>query len=267
MLIILKNIYIKKFCKNIHYIILFILIILILLLFINKYNYNYKEMFIGKNEEKEKEINEYGNEINVEKKSYTQFPPLENKSKYDLLNNIFGKNNNENENNHNKNENEKSIKDIPISMPQINDKGIQELEKSDLQKTFSKIDEKKPLLGSCHFYFNKCPNNKSSMATIKGNNLTCGGEETKKAEAIAEIKNGHISKIRIIHNGTGYNYQNPPKVIIESTSGNGASAKANVNKNGEISSIDIIDYGYGYVETPNINIEPPQMDGVCHLCC
>ena len=57
------------------------------------------------------------------------------------------------------------------------------------------------------------------------------------------------------------------KVNIQSTSGNGASCKAIVNKNGTISAIDIIDYGYGYVETPSIEIEPPQMDGVCHLCC
>ena len=209
-------------------------------------------------------------EINGEKKKYDTFPPLKNKSKYDLLNNIFGENNHINDSNSDSNtNNDLKIKEIPLSLPKTENIGKPELEKSELQKSLSKLDENKPLLGSCDFYFNKCPNNKSSMATIKGNNLTCGKnvQESKKAEAIAQIKNGHISKITIINSGSNYNYQNPPKVNILSTSGNGASAKAKVNKDGTISSIDIIDYGYGYVETPNIDIEPPQMDGVCHLCC
>ncbi len=276
---IYKKINMKNISKNIHIIILIILIILTLIVLYTYFNkYYIKEYFIGN---KSKSLTDLGDDIEIEKKDYTQFPP---KSKYDLINNIFGNTNNSNNSNNSDNNNNKAnnnednkannnednkIKSIPISLPQIQSIGTPELEKSQLQKEFSKIDKDKPLLGSCDFYFNKCPNNKSSMATIKGNNLTCNknGEETKKAEAIAQIKNGHISKITIINSGLGYNYQNPPKVNIKSNSGNGASAKAIVDKNGTISSIDIIDYGYGYVETPNIEIEPPQMDGVCHLCC
>lgn len=272
---IYKKINIKNISKNIHMIILIILIILTLIVLYTYFNkYNIKEYFIGT---KSKSLTDLGDNVEVEKKDYKEFPP---KSKYDLINTIFGNTNNSNNSintNHNSNNNndngnnneDNKIKSIPISLPQIQSAGIPELEKSELQKEFSKIDEHKPLLGSCDFYFNKCPNNKSSMATIKGNNLTCGknGQETKKAEAIAQIKNGYISKITIINSGLGYNYQNPPKINIKSNSGNGAFAKAIVDKNGTISSIDIIDYGYGYVETPNIEIEPPQMDGVCHLCC
>jgi hypothetical protein len=273
-----KKINIKTISKNIHYIIFVLLIVLLFIILYAKYfnkNKN-KEYFTGNKNNSIiiKEMNDLDDGTQAEKKDYKVFPPV-SKSKYDLLNNIFGNiQNDDNDNNNadnanNNNTTTNTIKDFPISMPKSQDIGKPELEKNNLQKTFSKLDDKTPLLGSCDFYFNKCPSNKSSMATIKGNNLTCGknGTETKKAEAIAQIKNGHISKIIIINNGVGYNYQNPPKVIIESTSGNGASAKANVDKNGTISSIDIIDYGYGYVETPNINIEPPQMDGVCHLCC
>ncbi len=254
---IFKKINIKNISKNIHYIILGILIILICIAL--THTYSKKEDFIGN---KSRSLTDLGDDIGeAEKKDYVQFPP---KSKYDLMNNIFGKQNNEE-----KEDNKLDIKDIPTPLPESRNVGKQELEKSDLQKSFSKIDDKNPLLGTCDFYFNKCPNNKSSMATIKGNNLTCGKNnvENKKAEAIAQIKNGFISKITVINPGLGYNYQNPPKVNIHSSKGNGASAKAVVDKNGTITSIDIIDYGYGYVETPSIEIEPPQMDGVCHLCC
>jgi hypothetical protein len=269
--------YIKYISKNIHYILLFILILLTV---ISLYHSFYKkEYFIGKKDSNDNII--LSDELKAEKKNYTHFPPsLKDKSKYDLLNNIFGDSGNvedvgnaENTNNINniKNTNNTNdrIKDIPISLPETRNVGKQELEKGELQKSVSKIDENKPLLGSCDFYFNKCPNNKSSMATIKGKNLTCGKSniESKKAEAVAQIKNGHISKIIITNAGNGYNYQNPPKVNIQSSSGNGASAIVKVNKDGTISSIDVLDYGYGYVETPNIDIEAPQMDGVCHLCC
>ncbi len=256
----------KYFCKNIHIFLLCILLILLFLLLQRKY-FHYEERFIGKN--KSIELSDLGDETKIEKKEYQNFPPLKNQTKYDLMNHIFGSNHTDSNNNHNDSNENDYKKEVPISMPKIQSAGVQELEKSELQKEFSKIDEQKPLLGNCDFYFNKCPANKSSMATIKGNNLTCGknGQETKRAEAIAQIKNGYISKITIINGGIGYNYQNPPKVKIMSNNGNGASAKANVDKNGVISSIDIIDYGYGYVETPTIEIEAPQMDGVCHLCC
>ncbi len=266
----IKNIVIRY--KNIIFILLIILIIISLYIYFSNLN-KINESFIGK--EKSNILSDLGDEVKVEKKEYEVFPPLKNKSKYDLINNIFNTNNNEDNNQDNNQDNKKEDEvklnkpnDIPIKMPQIQDAGKKELEKNDLQKTFSKIDEKKPLFGSCNFYFNKCPTNKNSMATIKGNNLSCSdNQETKVAEAIAEIKNGYISKIIVLNNGNGYNYQNPPKVTISGKSGNGATAKANVDKNGTITSIDIIDYGYGYVETPSIVIEPPQMDGVCHLCC
>ncbi len=259
-------IFLKNISKNIHIIILILLIFLTCIALYS--HFSTKENFIGN---KSTTLTDLGDEVQVEKKDYNVFPP---KSKYELMNHIFGKEDTSKaiEDNTSKAGEDTSkvgeVKSIPISLPNMQSAGTPELEKSELQKTVSKLDEHKPLLGTCDFYFNKCPNNKSSMATIKGNNLSCGkNNESKKAEAIAQIKNGHISKITIIQSGAGYNYQNPPKVTIESNSGNSATAKAIVDKNGTISSIDIIDYGYGYVETPNINIEPPQMDGVCHLCC
>jgi hypothetical protein len=272
-------IFLKNISKNIHIIILILLIFLTCIALYS--HFSTKENFIGN---KSTTLTDLGDEVQVEKKDYNVFPP---KSKYELMNHIFGNQDTSKAGEDTSKAGEDTskagedtskagedaseageVKSIPISLPNMQSAGVPELEKSELQKTVSKLDEHKPLLGTCDFYFNKCPNNKSSMATIKGNNLSCGkNNESKKAEAIAQIKNGHISKITIIQSGTGYNYQNPPKVTIESNSGNSATAKAIVDKNGTISSIDIIDYGYGYVETPNINIEPPQMDGVCHLCC
>ncbi len=231
--------------NNIYAFILIIFLLIIISLYFLLYNN--REDFIG---------NKKSNDENAEKKDYSNFPPLENKSKYDLLNDIFGKN---------QVGKVEEKKNIPIKSPTIQSNGAIELEKSELQKEFSKLDDKKPLLGTCDFFFNKCPSNKNSVGTISGSNLSCGTSEP--ASAVAQIQNGHISKIFVVKSGSGYNKENPPLVSILNGKGNGASAKATVSNEGSITNIDVIDYGYGYVETPEVKIEPPQMDGVCHLCC
>lgn len=245
---------------------IFILIILLFSLFLFYFllqKYYFTENFIGNKKSNDDDIS-LNNETKVEKKDYSNFPPLENKSKYDLLNDIFGKNQVGKVS-----ERENKVKEVPIKMPQIQSNGIIELEKSKLQQEFSKLDDKKPLLGTCDFYFNKCPSNKNSVGSISGKELSCNKSDNNstQAEAVAQIQSGHISKIIIVKSGSGYNSQNPPLVTIVGGKGNGATAKAQVNNDGSISNIDVIDYGYGYVETPEIKIEAPQMDGVCHLCC
>lgn len=263
-------------CKKYYFLILIILLILFYLYF-SIYSTQNIERFIGK------KSNSNDLDDSSEKKSYKNFPPT---SKYDLLNDIFGKNqpgiddqsNLPGLNDMNKDgkggKGDKGVKDIPVGGAKMQEQPKMELEKSDLQKSVSKLDDHKTLLGKCSFYPNKCPNGMSSAASLSGTNMNCGknGEDAgKSAKAVAEIHSGHLSKIVLIDGGSGYNQENPPKIKIEGGSGgsggSGASAKAEVGSNGSITSIDIIDYGYNYVETPKVTIEPPQMSGVCHLCC
>jgi hypothetical protein len=225
---------------------------------------------------------EISDEKKGETKSYDTFPPLENKSKYDLLNDVFGKHqpgsdsNNDSDDIEEKSNEKKSdgslpgIKDIPIKTPGMKKAGIIEPEKSTLQKRVSKLDDSKPLMGTCNFYSNKCPTNMNMMGSLSGTNLKCGNQQqngSKEATAIAEIQSGHLSKIILVNGGSGYNQENPPKVSVEGGRGSGASAIAEVSSEGVVTSIDIVDYGYGYVETPKIVVEAPQMESVCYLCC
>ncbi len=277
----------------------FQILFILLLLFILYYMLNRKvhiENFIGKakipiinddtNNDNSDDPYEISDEKKGETKSYDTFPPLENKSKYDLLNDVFGKHqpgsdsNNDSDNDDDLEEksddNEKKnsgslpgIKDIPIKTPGIKKAGVMEPEKSTLQKRVSKLDDSKPLMGTCNFYSNKCPANMNMMGSLSGTNLKCGNQQQNsvQAMAIAEIQSGHLSKIILVNGGSGYNQENPPKVNIEGGRGNGASATAEVSSEGVVTSIDIVDYGYGYVETPKIVIEAPQMESVCYLCC
>lgn len=249
------------------------------------------ENFIGKSSKSNdgKEVYDLNDDDKKgEKKSYDKFPPLDKKSKYDLINDVFGKNqpNSQNDDNHDISDNISDnisddisddinhgelsgIKDIPVKGVQAEKRGSMELEKGELQKRVSKIDETKPLLGRCNFYSNQCPANMSALGSLSGMNLKCGNNHSTsvQAEAIAEIHNAHVSKIKVIQGGSGYNPENPPKVTVEGGRGNGATAIAEVSDEGVVKSIDIVDYGYNYMETPKIIIEPPQMESVCYLCC
>jgi hypothetical protein len=149
----------------------------------------------------------------------------------------------------------------------------------DVKKPIAKpIIIKKPnikeLLGSCQFYPDKCPDKyhplgNFSINGIGGNStLTCGEvQNTKPARAIAQIKNNSIYEIHITDNGEGFNPSKPPKISIEGGKGHGATAEAVIDDEGLLKLIKIINPGYNYSETPNILIDPPFMNGSCHLCC
>ncbi len=257
-------------CKKYYFITLLLLLALFLLYFYILRQYNVQENFLGAKAKKKSDEDD-NDESEPGKKNYSHFPPT---SKYDLLNDIFGKNQPGRDNNQTKNSDEKKgVKEIPISNVQIQSKPTPELEKSDLQKSVSKLDDAKALLGKCSFFPNKCPNGMSSVTSLSGSNMKCGSkgesEESRVAKAVAEIQSGHLSRIILIDGGSGYTQENPPKVSIVSngSSGSGGSAKAEVGSDGTLRSIDIVDYGYQYVETPKVVVEAPQMSGVCHLCC
>jgi hypothetical protein len=63
---------------------------------------------------------------------------------------------------------------------------------------------------------------------------------------------GGIDKVDVLSGGSNYDVITPPKVIIESTIGLGASATANLR--GSFTRMDIVDPGFDYVDTPVIEI-------------
>jgi len=71
---------------------------------------------------------------------------------------------------------------------------------------------------------------------------------------------GNITSIAINANGTGYRYEYPPKVSINSDTGSGASATALVNG---IKSVALLDGGKGYSDTnpPTVVIQTPTKTG------
>ena len=79
-----------------------------------------------------------------------------------------------------------------------------------------------------------------------------GTEDIVTATATATLVNGRVNKINITNKG--YGYKNAPEITIVGD-GTGAKLKANINANGEITSIDIQKKGkdYSYL---NIEIRP-----------
>jgi hypothetical protein len=144
---------------------------------------------------------------------------------------------------------------------------------------FDKNKQKEPNMkdifknSQCNFYNNKCPDDYMELGnfSLDGTSLKCGNiENTKPAKAMAHIKNNNLYEIVILDKGQGYSLNNPPKVRIHSRNeekGFGANANALVNKDGTLKSIQIINPGYNYTETPNVLIDPPYMNSSCHLCC
>jgi len=127
--------------------------------------------------------------------------------------------------------------------------------------------------GQCNFFNNKCPENYMQLGnfSLEGTSLKCGNvENTKPAVAVAKVKNNNLYEIIILDKGEGYSLANPPNIRIHSRheeKGFGATANAILNENGTIKSIQIINPGYNYTETPNVLIDPPYMSSECHLCC
>tara|TARA_B110000208_G_C11799546_1_gene441259 strand:- start:965 stop:1891 length:927 start_codon:yes stop_codon:yes gene_type:complete len=156
-------------------------------------------------------------------------------------------------------------------------KTIEELKKTQKKEEFriaqssknAKASEKKCMFVSSLDNSNKCPNDYPNYtgATFSGNgsNLNCSNDKitTKRAKAIAQIKQGKVSKVIMIDGGT--HYTNSPKVYFR---GEGTGAVGNaVIKNGLVTKINIINGGQFYVSTPTVIIEKPVINITCNLCC
>ena len=154
-----------------------------------------------------------------------------------------------------------------------NDLPIKKIDSINISKPVEDLSIKK-LLGKCQFYNDKCPidhhelGNFSIQGVSNGISLMCGNvENTKPAKAIAQIKNNMVYEIHITDPGSGFNPILPPKITIEGGKGTGAIAEGIVDDNGLLKIIKILSPGYNYSDTPNILIDPPYMNGSCHLCC
>ena len=78
--------------------------------------------------------------------------------------------------------------------------------------------------------------------------LTIGGTG---ASALAAIKNGVVTRIDMLTNGSGY--FSPPAITITGGNGSGATAQANIIQ-GQIGTIKVTNGGSGYTSVPNVNI-------------
>ncbi len=132
----------------------------------------------------------------------------------------------------------------------------------------------KNALSTCQFFNDKCPSDYQPLGNFSisgtGSNtiLACGNvDKVKPAHAIAIIKNNSIYEINVTDPGFGFNPSKPPKIMIESGKGTGATAEAVVDDNGYLKLIKVIHPGYNYTETPNVIIDAPFMNSSCHLCC
>lgn len=114
-----------------------------------------------------------------------------------------------------------------------------------------------------------CPDgmvHSGAMMSSKNGDMKCNGRTLRStpAKAYAEIKDGKLHKITLLHKGN--NYVEAPRIKII---GDGKSAKAKciLDEDGTIKRIKIINCGYGYSNTPKIKIGKPNGYMHCHLCC
>jgi len=73
-----------------------------------------------------------------------------------------------------------------------------------------------------------------------------------------------INGVYVIDAGEGY--QSPPKLTIVGGGGSNASLKPIV-KDGKILDVKVLSGGYGFIETPSIQVEDPNLSNGLYLCC
>jgi len=79
-----------------------------------------------------------------------------------------------------------------------------------------------------------------------------GTQDLVQASATVNLVNGRVKSVKVVNSGFGY--KNPPEIQITGN-GTGAKLKANINANGEITSIDVVKQGTNY-SFCNIYIRP-----------
>ena len=82
--------------------------------------------------------------------------------------------------------------------------------------------------------------------------MLVNGTEISNYKSGDVIQFGGIQSIDVLEGGTGFDVITPPKVNVESLTGIGISATANIK--GQFERIDVIDSGFDYVEPPTVEI-------------
>lgn len=96
--------------------------------------------------------------------------------------------------------------------------------------------------------------------------LNCNGKNIvgERAKAYAVVRDGKITKIKLISKGS--HYLTAPKIKILGN-GQGASARAILDTNNTVKAIKITNPGVNYLNSPKIIISNPDGYVYCHLCC
>ena len=99
-----------------------------------------------------------------------------------------------------------------------------------------------------------------------GCGISCNGKKfsAETAKAYSVVRNGKVERIKLIAKGT--HYFKPPKIKILGN-GQGAKAKAILDKDSSIKYIKVISQGSSYKSSPKIVISSPDGYVYCHLCC
>lgn len=92
------------------------------------------------------------------------------------------------------------------------------------------------------------------------------GSSGSGASAVAEVVDGKVSRVKIIHNGQGY--KTPPKVEFQSNDGTGAKADAYI-VDGHVVLIKVVNGGSGYNNPQVVLKSANSVSGFkyCHMCC
>tara|TARA_B100000780_G_scaffold278858_2_gene254067 strand:+ start:1633 stop:2397 length:765 start_codon:yes stop_codon:yes gene_type:complete len=98
-----------------------------------------------------------------------------------------------------------------------------------------------------------------------GMKLKCNSDLMKPAKGLAIINNGKLEAIVMMDKGEGY--KTAPKITITGGGGYNGECESYLDDLGAITRIKIVNPGYNYTGTPNINIELPSTSSSCYLCC
>lgn len=110
------------------------------------------------------------------------------------------------------------------------------------------------------------PNFSGASITFDGDmKMKCDSTDDQEApKAVCTIKNGRITGVYIIKEGSGISVE--PSIEAVGGGGRGAKLKA-VLRDGKLKDVRILNSGEGYHETPMINIGDPNLSSGCYLCC
>ncbi len=122
-----------------------------------------------------------------------------------------------------------------ISVPDIANKKLEH------QKLLKKIPINPDFDGSQY---------ETTAATSTG--ILINGTEIYNYKSGDVIFYGGVKSIDVLEGGSGYDLITPPTVTIESTSGSGVTATANIK--GQFERIDIVDPGFDYIDEPVVEI-------------